>query len=128
MKFACLGYMEEKKWDTMSEAERDAMVAECFAYDEEMMKKGQWVGGGMPLETTRKAKTVRWQNGKALVTDGPYAETKEQLGGLGVLEARDMAHAVEIMSKHPRVRLGGPFEIRPIDEAFNARWEEHQKK
>jgi hypothetical protein len=59
-----------------------------------------------------------------LVTDGPYAETKEQLGGIGVLEARDMDHAVELMSRHPGVRLGGPFEIRPADEEFDARWKE----
>jgi hypothetical protein len=64
----------------------------------------------------RAAKTLRWKGGKVVVTDGPFAETKEQLGGLLVLAADDMDHAVELMSKHPGVRLGGPFEIRPIEE------------
>jgi hypothetical protein len=68
------------------------------------------------------------KTGKVLLTDGPYAETNEQLGGLGVLEARDMNHAIELMSKHPGVRLGGPFEIRPVDEEFNARGEARQKR
>jgi hypothetical protein len=53
------------------------------------------------------------------VTGGPYAETKEQLGGILILEARDMKHAIELMSKHPGVRVGGPFEIRPADEGIN---------
>ena len=66
-----------------------------------------------------KAVTLRWQNGKVAVTDGPYAETKEQLGGILILEAADMQQAIELMSKHPGVRLGGPFEIRPADESIN---------
>jgi hypothetical protein len=123
MKFACLGYMDEKKWSAMSGAEQDAMVEECFAYDDVLLKNGHWVEGGQALQSVRTAKTLRWKDGKVVVTDGPYAETKEQLGGTGMLEARDMEHAVELMSKHPGVRLGGPFEIRPVDEEFNARWE-----
>jgi hypothetical protein len=65
------------------------------------------------------AKTLRWDGKKVVATDGPYAETKEQLGGILILEARDMQHAVELMSKHPGVRLGGPFEIRPANDAIN---------
>lgn len=116
MKFVCLGYMDEQKWDRMSSSERDAMLDECFAYDVELRTNGHWVGSGQALESARTAKTLRWQGGQVVVTDGPYAETKEQLGGLGVLEARDMDHAIELMSKHPGVRLGGPFEVRPVDE------------
>jgi hypothetical protein len=121
MKFACLGYIDEKKWNALSKIQREAMVDECFTYDDELVKNGHWVDGGQALQSARTAKTLRLKDGKVLVTDGPYAETKEQLGGLGVLEARDMNHAVELMSKHPGVRLGGPFEIRPIDEDTTGR-------
>ena len=73
----------------------------------------------LPVVTGYKApgapRPLRWQRGKVLVTDGPYAETKEQLGGILVLEARDLAHAVELMSKHPGVKAG-PFEIRPVED------------
>jgi hypothetical protein len=73
---------------------------------------------GRHCKSVRTAKTLRWKNGRVMVTDGPYAETKEQLGGLGVLEARDMTRAIELMSKHPGVRFG-PFEIRPADEEID---------
>jgi predicted lactoylglutathione lyase len=123
MKFACLGYMEEKKWESMSKSEQEAMIEECFAYDLLLREKGHWLDGGAALQSVSGAKTVRWNEGRVIVTDGPYAETKEQLGGVGVLEARDMDEAVEIMSKHPGIRHGGPFEIRPIAEAIVARWD-----
>lgn len=116
MQFVCLGYMEEAKWDKMPKSEQEAMMEECFAYDEILQKNGHWNGAGESLQSSRAAKTVRWENGNVIVTDGPYAETKEQIGGLLMLEARDMDHAVELMSKHPGVRYGGPFEIRPADE------------
>jgi hypothetical protein len=63
-----------------------------------------------------------------VVTDGPYAETKEQLGGILIIEARDMKHAIELMSKHPGVRLGGPFEIRPAAEEIDAMWAQRQER
>jgi hypothetical protein len=122
MKFMCLGYIEEGKWDRMSKAEQEAMMEECFAYDAVLRKNGHWAGGE-GLQSPRTAKTLRWNGDKVLVTDGPYAETKEQLGGLLVLEARDMHHAVELMSKHPGVRLGGPFEIRAADAAVMEKFE-----
>ena len=114
MKFICLGYIEEKKWETMAENERNAMMDECFAYDDVLRKNGHFAGGEA-LEGPQSAATLRWQNGEVLVTDGPYAETKEQLGGILILEARDLKHAVELMSKHPGVKAG-PFEIRPAGD------------
>jgi len=111
MKYICLGYMDEKKWDTMSESERNAFVDECFAYDDVLRKNGHFVGGEA-LDSPRNATTLRFRNGKVSVTDGPFAETKEQLGGILILEARDLNHAIQLMSKHPGVR-GGPFEVRP---------------
>jgi hypothetical protein len=112
MKYICLGYIEENKWETMSETEREAMLDECFNYDDLLRKNGHFAGG-QALQSPRNATTLRWQGGKVLVTDGPYAETKEQLGGILVLEATDLNHAIQLMSKHPGVKAG-PFEIRPV--------------
>jgi hypothetical protein len=116
MKFACLGYGLEKTWDTMSTSERNAMFEDCFTYDSRLLKEGHMVEDGAALQPSRTAKTLRWQDGAVVVTDGPYAETKEQLGGLGVLEAKDMVHAVDLMSNHPGLHYGATFEIRPIDK------------
>ena len=118
MKYLCLGYMDEKKWDAVSESERKALMEECFAYDDILRKDGHFIGGEA-LQTARNATTLRYQNGKVTITDGPYAETKEQLGGISVLEAKDLNHAIQLMSKHPGVKAG-PFEIRPADEEINA--------
>jgi len=120
MKFVCLGYGEENAWDAMTKVEQDAFIEECFTYDDTLRDNGQWIDGGQALQSTRTAKTLRWQNGKVVVTDGPVAETKERLGGLGVLEARDIDHAVGLMSKHPGLRFG-PLEIRPVDEESRKR-------
>jgi hypothetical protein len=111
MKYICLGYMEANKFETMSESERNAFVDGCFAYDDELRKNGHFVGGEA-LQGARSAVTLRTRGGKVVVTDGPYAETKEQLGGILMLEANDLNHAIQLMSKHPGVR-GGSFEIRP---------------
>jgi len=119
MKYLCLGYMEEAKWEAMSESERESFVAECLAYDAVLHEDGR-ASQGQALQSARSAATLRYQNGQVAVTDGPYAETKEQLGGLFVLEADDLNHAIRLMSKHPGVRMG-PFEIRPIDEVFTER-------
>src|SRR5579872_155276 len=112
MKYICLGYIEPNKFESMSESERNAMVDECLNYDDELRKNGHFAGGEA-LQGPQSAMTLRWKNGKASVTDGPYAETKEQIGGILILEARDLNHAVQLMSKHPALKYGGIFEIRP---------------
>ena len=111
MKYICLGYIEESWFQNLSEAERNAMMDECFAYDDVLRKNGHFVGGEA-LQGPRNATTLRWNNGKVSISDGPYAETKEQLGGILMLEARDLNQAIQLMSKHPGVKAG-PFEIRP---------------
>ena len=111
MKFICLGYIEQNKFETTPEGERNAMVDECFSYDDVLRKNGHFAGGEA-LQNARNAKTLRWEKSGVAITDGPYAETKEQLGGILILEAKDMKHAVSLMSKHPGVKAG-PFEIRP---------------
>ena len=126
MRFICLGYAEEKMWDTLPKNELDAMMEACFTYDDVLRRNGHFAGGEA-LQNSPTAKTLRWQGGKVAVTDGPYAETKEQLGGLLILEAKDMNEAVELMSKHPGVRVG-PFEIRPADVTINALIAERQRR
>lgn len=111
MKYICLGYIAPGKFENLSETDRNAMVDECFTYDDELRAKGHFAGGEA-LQGPQSAATLRWADGKVSVTDGPYAETKEQIGGILILEARDLNHAIQIMSKHPGVKAG-PFEIRP---------------
>ena len=113
MKYMCLGYMEEQKWDDMPENERNAWMEECFAYDSVLKKNGHFIGGEA-LESVRLSTTLKYRDGKVSITDGPYAETKEQLGGVLILEAADLNEAIQLMSKHPGLRGGGSFEIRPI--------------
>jgi hypothetical protein len=121
MKFVCLGYYDDKKWEAMSENEQKAFIEECFSYDD-VLRKGGHIAGGEALEPPRNAATLRFKEGKVMITDGPYAETKEQVGGILILEARDRKHAIELMSKHPGLR-NGPFEIRAQDEAITAAFE-----
>lgn len=111
MKYICLCYIDQTAWETAPEAERNAMMDECFAYDDVLRKNGNFAGGEA-LDSARNATTLRYSNGKVSITDGPFTETKEQLGGILILEARDLNHAIQIMSKHPGVKAG-PFEIRP---------------
>ena len=118
MKFVCLGYIEDGKWERTSQENRNAMMEECFAYDD-VLRRGGHFAGGEALQGPLTARTLRYEQGRVTVSDGPYAETKEQIGGILLLEARDLEHAVELMSKHPGVRLGGPFEIRPAAEEIN---------
>ena len=114
MKYVCLGYIEPGKFENMFESERNAMVDGCLAYDDVLRKNGHFTGGE-GLQPASSAVTLRFQGGKVMVTDGPYAETKEQIGGILILEANDLNHAIQLMSKHPGVRAG-PFEIRPAED------------
>ena len=114
MKYICLGYIDETIWEAFSENERNAIMDECFAYDDELRRKGHFAGGEA-LQSARSSATVRWNGQKVSVTDGPYAETKEVLGGILILEADDMNHAIRLMSRHPGVKVG-PFEIRPAED------------
>ena len=117
MKFICLGFYDEAKFAAMPPEQATKMMEECFAYDDVLRAGGHFIGGEA-LDSARKAVTLRAKAGKIVATDGPFLETKEVLGGILLLEARDMEHAVELMSKHPGVKVG-PFEIRPADETVN---------
>jgi hypothetical protein len=115
MKYICLGYYDPARHAAMTEQEREAMFDECFEYDDHLRANGHFVGGEA-LQPSETALTLYWKNGKVATTDGPYAETKEQLGGILVLEARDMNHAIQLMSQHPAVKYGTIFEIRPTGD------------
>jgi hypothetical protein len=115
VKYVCLGYYDKSKFDGMAEGERNAMFDKCFEYDDHLRDNGNWAGGEA-LQSEETALTLYWKNGKVATTDGPYAETKEQLGGILVLEARDMNHAVQLMAQHPAMTYGNIFEIRPAGD------------
>src|SRR5688572_33320757 len=103
------------------------MMQEFFRYDDVLRESGRFVGAES-LQSARSAITLRYRSGKVMATDGPFAETKEQLGGIFVLEAKDRNEAIELMSQHPGLRLGGPFEIRPANEEFNAQMAARRKQ
>ncbi len=102
------------------------MVDECFTCDDELRKKGHFAGGEA-LQGPQTATTLRWKDGRVSVTDGPYAETREQIGGILILEARDLNHAIQLMSKHPGVKTG-PFEIRPVGDLTEMIRESEQRR
>ena len=112
MKYVCLGYYDKGKFDGMTEDERNDLFDACFEYDDHLRANGHWAGGEA-LQGPETALTLYRKNGKGLTTDGPYAETKEQLGGILVLEARDMNHAAQLIGQHPALTYGNLFEIRP---------------
>lgn len=118
MRFICLGYADHAKFRSMPEKDMQQLMEECFAYDD-VLRAGGHFAGGEALQEAETAVTLRYRDGRVQPTDGPYPETKEQIGGILILEADSMDHAIELMSKHPGVRVG-PFEIRPADEEINA--------
>jgi len=116
MKYLCLIYDEEKKRGAMSKSESEALMGEYFAFTEGIRKSGHYLGAEA-LQSVQTATTVRIRNGGLSTTDGPFAETKEQLGGFYLINARDLNDAIQVASKIPSARLGS-VEVRPIRE-FN---------
>jgi hypothetical protein len=114
MKYLCLVYFEEKNMQSMSQAEWDALNQECLACGDNLRSGGHWLGGEA-LQSVDTATTIRVRNGKATTTDGPFAETKEQLAGFYLLDARDLNEAIQLASKIPPARYGS-IEVRPIRE------------
>jgi hypothetical protein len=112
MKYLCLVYSEEKILDAMSKSEFDAFSDEHVALDEDLKKSGHSIVAEA-LQPVHTATTVRVRNGKLSTTDGPFAETKEQLGGFYLIEARDLNEAIQAASRIPAARLGS-IEVRPI--------------
>ena len=116
MKYLCLIYDEEKKMSAMPKSEADAFMGEYMGFTEGARKSGHYLGGNA-LQPVHTATTVRVRNGKMSTTDGPFAETKEQLGGYYLVEAKDLNDAIQVAAKIPSSRTGS-IEVRPIME-FN---------
>ena len=114
MRYLCLIYDEEKKLAAMSKSESDAFTGEYFTFTEAIKQSGHYIGGEA-LQPIQTATTVRVRNAKVSTTDGPFAETKEQLGGFYLINARDLNDALQVASKIPSARLGS-VEVRPIME------------
>jgi hypothetical protein len=114
MKYLCSVFFDEKNLDALSESASQALTDESLAYDQTLRDRGHFIAA-QALEPVSAATTVRIQNGKVSVTDGPFAETHEQIGGFILIEAKDLNEAIQLASKIPVIRLGG-IEVRPIKE------------
>ena len=114
MRYLCLIYDEEKKLGAMSKSESDAFMGEYFAFTEDIKKSGHYLGGEA-LQPVNTATSVRVRSGKMSTTDGPFAETKEQLGGYYLIEAKDLNDALQVASRIPSAKVG-TVEVRPIQD------------
>ena len=112
MKYVCLIYSDEKLWPKMSKSESDTVMAEYNTFTESIRSSGNYVAGEA-LQGTPTATTLRSRAGKLSTTDGPFAETKEQLGGFYLIEAKDLNEATRIASRIPGVKYGS-IEVRPV--------------
>jgi hypothetical protein len=112
MKYLCLVYAEEKVLEALSKGEMEVLVDQCLAYDDVLRKSGHYLVSAA-LESVETAKTVRVRDGRRLITDGPFAETKEQLLGFILIEASDLNGAVDAVAKFP-MASSGSIEVRPV--------------
>ncbi len=123
MKYICLGYIQPGRFEGMTEDERHTVLDDCFEHNDHLRANGHLVSE-VALQPVNTAVTVHWKGGKIATTDGPYAATKEQLGGIQILEARDLNHVIQLISQLPGFKYGlGPIEIRPVadlDEMMKA--------
>ena len=114
MRFLCLVYQEEEKLAALSQDQMDSLVGACIAWAEELEKNGKHILSA-GLKSVRSGATVRLKNGSPSMTDGPFAETKEYLGGFTLIDARDLDEALEIAAKFPALIVGS-MEVRPVLE------------
>jgi hypothetical protein len=113
MKYLCLIYDDEKKMAALAKGDVDALMREYWAFDESIRKSGHHLAGEA-LKPVQTATTLRVRNGRLSTTDGPFAETKEQLGGFYLIEARDLNDAIQVAQRIPSVRTGS-IEVRPVE-------------
>lgn len=114
MQYLCLIYEDEKEWQKLPKTEAEKIIGEFSSYTESIKNSGHYVGGNA-LQPTHTATTVRVRSGRLATTDGPFAETKEQLGGYYLVRAKDLNEAIQVASRIPGARLGA-VEVRPILE------------
>ena len=117
MKYLCLIYSDESAMGRMTKEQGEALMGDYFAFTESIKKSGHYISGNA-LKGTRTASTVRVRQGKISTTDGPFAETKEQLGGYYLIEAKDLNDAIAVAARIPASK-DGSVEVRPI-EVFDA--------
>lgn len=125
MKYLCLIYDDEKQWQQFPKEVQDKYMSEYTAFGDSIKKSGQYVGANQ-LQPTHTATIVRSRNGKISTTDGPYAETKEQLGGYYLIEAKDLNDAIQVASRIPSARSGS-IEVRPVVERAQAEQSQGRK-
>jgi hypothetical protein len=119
MKYLCMVIVDEKKLNAMSENELQDLDDESLAFDDTLRKRGHLLAA-QALESDHAATTVRVRSGKVSITDGPFAETNEQIGGFILIDANDLNEAIQLASKIPAIRLGG-VEVRPIKELTSSK-------
>ena len=128
MKYICLGYIKPGTFEGMTGDERNAVLDDCFQHNDHLRANGHLVAE-CGLQPPEAAVTLYCKNGKVTTTDGPYAETKEQLGGIQILEARDLNHAIQLVSQLPGFKYGlGPIEIRPVVDLSEMMKESEQRR
>ncbi len=113
MRYMLLMYRDEKLWGEMSQKEREAIYHQAVEYSEGLRKDGVFQAGD-PLHLTSTATTLRLKNGRTITTDGPFAETKEQLGGYSIIEVKNLDEALSVAARNPLLRGGHSIEVRPI--------------
>jgi hypothetical protein len=118
MKFMCLAYEEEQKLTALTQSEWTALRGETIAYVESLRKSGRLIAT-QALQSARTAATVKMRGGKALIVDGPFAETKEQIGGYFLIDVQDRDEALQVAAAWPSARIG-TIEVRPIEEELRA--------
>lgn len=117
MKYLLMCCIEETRWNGLPDAERAAVMGDYRAWTECLHASGRH-GGSAQLDSTANATTVRQRNGKSVITDGPFAETKEQFGGYHLVECQNLDEALALAQGIPTLRVGGTVEVRPVLEAF----------
>jgi hypothetical protein len=119
MKYLCMVLVDEKKLDALSESEAQTLDDDSLAYDDSLRKRGHLITA-QALESVSAATVVRVRGGKVSVTDGPFAETNEQIGGFLLIEAQDLNEAIQLAAQIPVIRFGG-IEIRPVKELTSSK-------
>ena len=116
MQYLLMCCFDEGGWESLAESQRAAIMRDYAAWVDGTVKRGQHLASGK-LQRTSAARTLRARGGKTVITDGPFAETKEQLGGYHLLECRDLAEAIAVAERIPTLRAGGVVEVRPLEQA-----------
>lgn len=119
MQYMLMCCFDEKQWEAIPEPQRDGIMREYGEVIQSLVESGQYVAGGK-LESSSAATTVRGGNGKPAITDGPFAETKEQLGGYHLVECSDLDEAISIAKRIPTIPFGGVIEVRPLERMTKA--------